>query len=247
MRKPTVYAPGMPARTIANLWGTPIITIDRSWLPLTQLALWPVMSWRAGKLNPGRSLQQKALIGAATTLAALGVEWGHNLAHVAAARLVGRPMDALRIVFGMPLCVYHDLDPGDVTPRQHILRALGGPAFNLVAAAGGWIWYEASRPGSASREIAGTTMGAALLILGAGLLPYPGLDGGPMLKWSLVEQGRSRQAADRFVQRVDGVVGAGLTAGAVVAVKKGRRWLAALLGLLGLLGLAFALGILREE
>jgi Zn-dependent protease len=247
MRKPTVYTPDMPARTIARLWGTPIVVIGRSWLPVTQLILWPVMTWRTGMLDPERSLGDKVLIGAATTFAALGLEWCHNLAHVAAAHLVNRPMDALRIVFGMPLCVYYDLDPEDVIPRQHIVRALGGPAFNLTAAAGAWIWHKASRPGSAGHEIAGTTMSAALLILGAGLLPYPGLDGGPILKWALVEHGKSRQAADRFVQRVDGVVAAGLALGACGAVRRGRRWLAALLAMLGLLGFAFALGMLREE
>jgi Zn-dependent protease len=247
MRKPAVFTPGMPARTIASLWGTPVVVIGRSWLPVTQLALWPVMNWRAGKLNPERSLGEKLLIGTATTCTTLGVEWCHNLAHVAAARIVDRPMDALRIVFGMPLCVYYDLDPEDVSPRQHILRALGGPAFNLIAAAGFWIWREASPPGSPGEDIANTTLGAALLILGAGLLPYPGLDGGPILKWSLVELGKSRQAADRFTQRVDGVVGAGLTLSAVGAARRGRRWLAALLGLLGLLGLAFAVGLVREE
>jgi Zn-dependent protease len=247
VKKPVVHAPGIPAREIGRLWETPVIVIGRSWLPLVQLAVWPVMSWRAGRLDPQRSPGQRITIGAVETVAVLGVEWCHNLAHVAAARLVERPMDALRIVFGMPLCVYYDLNPQNVTPHQHILRALGGPVFNLAAAIAAWAWRETSQPGSAGEEIADTTMGAAVLILGAGLLPYPGLDGGPILKWSLVESGHSPADADRTVRAVDGVVGAGLAVGAVSAARRGRRWVAGLLALLGLLGIAFSLGILREE
>jgi Zn-dependent protease len=246
MKKPTVYEPGMPARIIGRIWDTPVVVVDCSWVPLTQVALWPIMSWRAGRLDPQRGPAERAVIGAVTTLSTLGVEWGHNLAHVAAAHFVGRSMDALRIVFGMPLCVYYDLDPGDVTPRQHILRALGGPIFNVLTATAAGIWRTLSSPGSSGHEVAGTTMGASLLILGAGLLPYPGLDGGPILKWSLVERGRTQEAADRTVQVVDGMVGAGLAAGAVAAGRSGHRWLSGLLALLGLLGLGFAVGLLRE-
>ena len=247
MKKPVVHAPGIPACEIGRLWETPVIVIGRSWFPLTQLLLWPVMSWRAGRLDPRRSLGERIGIGAVETTAVLGVEWCHNLAHVAAAHMVQRPMDALRIVYGMPLCVYYDLQPENVTPRQHILRALGGPVFNLLAAAAAWLSRTMTRPGSAARQLTGTTLGASLLILAASLLPYPPLDGGPILKWSLVERGHSQDRADRAVRVVDGVAGAGLTAGAVAANRRGRRWLSALLGLLGLLGAAFALGLVREE
>ena len=247
MRQPTFHTPDVPAREIYRLWETPIIVIGRSWLPAVQLVLWPLLSWRAGRLAPRRSLRERLGIGALETCTVLGAEWCHNLAHLTAAHLVRRPMDALRIVLGMPLCIYYELNPEDVTPRQHILRALGGPLFNACAAAGAWIWRRMSKTGSASHQIAGTTTAASMLILGAGLLPYPALDGGPILKWSLVERGWSKEAADRAVHAADGVVGAGLLAGSAAARRRGRRGLGALLALLGLLGLSYAFGALREE
>jgi len=247
MRQPTFHAPGVPAREIGRLWETPVIVIGRSWLPVVQLVLWPLLSWRAGRLAARRSLAERLGIGALETCTVLGAEWCHNLAHLVAAHLVRRPMDALRIVFGMPLCIYYEVDPQDVTPRQHILRALGGPLFNACAAASAWIWRRVSKPGSASHQIAGTTAATSLFILGAGLLPYPALDGGPVLKWSLVERGCSMETAERAVRVADGVVGAGLLTGAAAARRRGRRGLAALLALLGLLGLSYAVGALREE
>ena len=63
--------------------------------------------------------------------AILGSEWCHSLAHAAAARSIGKPMDALRIDWGMPLVVYYDVDNEKVAPREHIIRALGGPVCSL--------------------------------------------------------------------------------------------------------------------
>jgi Zn-dependent protease len=36
------------------------------------------------------------------------------------------------------------------------------------------------------------------------LLPIPGIDGGPILKWSLVEKGYEIAEADQVVQRING-------------------------------------------
>jgi Zn-dependent protease len=155
-------------------------------------------------------------------------------------------MDALRITWGMPLCVYYELEDARVTPHQHIARALGGPLFNLAASLGLGRIRSSSRSGTPAREIVDTALGANLLILGAGLLPYPGLDGGVILKWGLVQAGRSTQQADTITRQVDGVVAAGL-AGAALAARKRRPWLSALFALLSLLGIAFSLGILRED
>ena len=44
----------------------------------------------------------------------LGSEWCHNLAHAAAARAIGKPVDAIRITWGMPLLVYYDINDKNV-------------------------------------------------------------------------------------------------------------------------------------
>jgi len=74
------------------------------------------MAWVAKKRVPERSWLQSLGIGALTMLVVLGSEWCHNLAHAAAARMVGKPMDAIRITWGMPLVVYYDINDENVTP-----------------------------------------------------------------------------------------------------------------------------------
>ena len=101
-----------------------------NWFPANQIVLWAVMSWAAGREHPRWSRGKSIATGALTMTIILGSEWLHNLAHAAAARWIGKPADALRIFMGMPLMVYRDENNSSVTPREHILRALGGPAFN---------------------------------------------------------------------------------------------------------------------
>ena len=246
MKRPAVYTPDHPGHTLTRIWGTPIVVVGRTWLPLAELASWIFLSWWSSRRDPGHTPGMNLGLGAINTLTVLGSEWCHNLAHVAAAHVVDRPMDALRITWGMPLCVYYQLEDARVTPRQHIARALGGPLFTLAAALGLGRIRSMTRSSTAAREIADTALGANLVILSAGMLPYPGLDGGVILKWGLVESGRSPQQADQITRQVDGVVAAGL-AGAAIVVKKRRPCLSGLLALLSALGFSLALGLVRES
>jgi hypothetical protein len=71
-------------------------------------------------------------------------------------------------------------------------------------------------------------------------LPIPGIDGGPILKWSLVERGHRPEKADELVMAVDRAVGPALGVVAGVAFKK-RRWLLGTI-LAGFAALALAVG-----
>lgn len=232
-------------KTLGKAFGTPLVVRGFTWLPLTWLAVWGVMSGQAGKGHPERGFFARLGIGALTTAAILGSEWCHNLAHAAAARAIGKPMDALRIHWGMPLCIYRDPnDPsvppncGGVTPRQHMLRALGGPLFNLLALPLALLARRLARPGSALWEAANAAAGMNTFLVGAGLLlPIPQLDGGTLLKWALVAKGQTRQAADETVLRVNRVSGVGLGVAAGVALKKHRWWIGAFLGFLAAVSL----------
>jgi Zn-dependent protease len=177
----------------------------------------------------------------------LGSEWCHNLSHAAAAKLVGKPVDAIRVMFGMPLLVYHDINDENVTPRQHIIRGLGGPVFNLLALCIAALLKPFTKPKSAARDVVNMAFGTNLFLLTVGLLPIPGIDGGAVLKWALVEGGRDIQKADQTVSTVNGVLSTGLAAGAVLAFKKRRRLLGGLLGTLTGISLAVALGLLKEQ
>ncbi len=245
LKKPPVYSPETEGETLAHIWETPVVVVGHTWLPLAELASWVVFSWWSSRRNPASKPLTNLGMGAIHTLTTLGSEWCHNLAHVAASKLVDRPMDALRITWGMPLCVYYELEDARVTPRQHIARALGGPLFNLAAAFGLGLVRPITRASTPAREIVDRAIGANIFILGAGLLPYPGLDGGVILKWSLVEGGSTPKQADLITRGVDGAVAAGL-AGAAMGLRKRRPWLSLLLAVLSALGLGFALGLVRE-
>ena len=247
MKNPFAITPLDDVTTVGHAFGVPVVVKGRTWLPLMELVTWVVMAWLGGRRMPRRSLTGRAGVAALTMPVFLGSEWSHNLAHAAAARLIGRPMDALRIVWGMPLCVYYDVNDAQVTPRQHMLRAVGGPIWNGFVLLISLVLRRRTPPGSVAREVADVAVGMNAFLASASLLPLPGIDGGPLLKWGLVERGRSILQADEIVKRVDGVLGVGLLAGSAVAARK-RSWIAgAMLLLFGLLSLGFATGRIREQ
>jgi Zn-dependent protease len=247
MKNPFAIGPGDQVTRVGQVFGTPLIVKGLSWLPVIELITWLAMAWQAGKRRPQRSWLERAGVAALTMPAILGSEWCHNLAHAAAARAIGKPMDAMRIAWGMPLCVYYDINDASVTPRQHILRSLGGPLFNLLALGIAVVVRTLTRTGSTEREVADVVVGMNAFLSGVSLLPLPGIDGGPILKWMLVEKGHSVEQADAIVQRANGPLAAALSLGSFLASRK-RRWLAG--GFLALLaGTAFGIakGFIKEQ
>lgn len=221
MIKPTVLQPEDDTTLIAKVFNTSLVVKGKSWFPANWLIVWMVMAWVAGRGHPERSWGKRLGTGALTTTAILGSEWLHNLAHAAAASLVGKPVDAIRIMWGLPLLVYYDINDQTVTPRQHILRALGGPLFNAMVLPAALLFRRFTRPGSAARDAANAAAGMNAFLATASLLPIPGIDGGPLLKWSLVARGDTPSQADEKVKRINRVTGAGLGLAAGIALKSG--------------------------
>jgi predicted phage tail protein len=85
-----------------------------------------------------------------------------------------------------------------------------------------------------------------MFISSLSLLPIPGIDGGPLLKWSLVERGHSPAGADEVVKGVNRFTGAGLGVVAGVALKKRHKWIGAALAAFAATSLAIGFGLLRE-
>jgi Zn-dependent protease len=104
-----------------------------------------------------------------------------------------------------------------------------------------------SKPGSPWRDMVEAALNTNVFLLVVGLLPIPGIDGGAVLKWSLVERGQTTSQADANVCKINGVLSAGLAAGSTVAFKKKRRWLGGFLGLLAALTLVISTGMLKEQ
>ena len=246
MRKPAVVRPADEVTTVGRVFGTPVVVKGRTWWPFTELVVWAVMAWLAGRGRPDRAGWQRVGIGALTTAVILGSEWCHNFAHAAAARLVGKPMDALRIAWGMPLVVYYDIADQTVTPRQHIVRALGGPVCNALLLPFTLLAQRWTPENSALRDVANAAVGMNTFLTTGSLLPIPGIDGGPILKWTLVERGCTPDAADETVMGVNRALGGGLGVAAAVALQRRRHFLGAILALFAVLALALGFGLVEE-
>ncbi len=247
MVKPTSDEPTDETRQVGRVWKTPLVVQGHTWLPLTQVIAWAIMTVVMHRKHPQRSAWQQFYAGGLTAAVILGSEWGHNLAHAAAAQWVGKPMDALRIAWGMPRVIYDDVNDCGVTPREHIVRALGGPLFNAALLGVTWFLCRLTRTGTVARDVAGAAVGMNAFLCTVSLLPIPGIDGGPILKWSLVERGRSVSEADQVVRNVNKALGSGMGVAAGVTLRR-RRWFAgALLALLSALSLAIGFGLLREQ
>jgi hypothetical protein len=175
-------------------------------------------------------------------LALIAADVGHALAHSISARAAGAPMDRIDLTSGMPRTVYYDQS---VPPRAHILRALGGPLYSALGFVISLVVRSLFPRQSIAREVADwSTIGHGLILSGS-LAPLPIVDGGSILKWSLVESGKTPPEADQVVEQVG--IAAGVAAGAAgAALATRRRWLPAA-GLLvaGIISIAAAKGKIR--
>ena len=243
---PFSFKPGNRIISLGKVFGTPLGLQGANWLPVNQVFFWALFTGRSLRKHPSWSGYQHMILGGLKMAVLLGSEWCHNLAHVAAARLVGKPVDAMRIIYGMPVLLYDEPEHPSITPRQHIIRSLAGPICNLTLLLISKLFQRLAPPGTAAREIAGTAVGMNTFIASAALVPIPAFDGGPVLKWSLIAGGFSPAKAAAVTTRLEQVVGVGLLGSAAFALRK-RRWLMALiLSFLGILSLATGFGKLKN-
>ena len=247
MIKPPIVTPEEDITTVGEVFGAPLVVKGWTWLPITQLVAWGFMTKWASNRNPERSWQGKLVAGAFSMVVLLGSEWCHNLAHAAAAKLVGKPVDAIRITWGMPLLVYHDVNDPTVTPRQHIVRSLGGPVFNALLLPFAWLGKCLTQTGSILGDVADVAVRMNAFLCSVSLLPIPGLDGGPLLKWSLVKKGWSVEIADETVRKVNWAVGGAAASASTVAFRKRKPIVGVLCAMLAGVALAIAAKLLREQ
>jgi hypothetical protein len=238
---------GKDRTIIGRVFNTPVTVKGATWLPLIQLILWGIMTRQASKRNPGSASIIHLTEGALSSAALLGPEWCHNLAHVYSADWIGKPMDELQILWGMPRCRYEQLNDQKVSPGQHIIRSLGGPVFNLLMIPVAFTARMLTRKGTIAREIARTALHTNIFLSTVSLLPIPGIDGAPILKWSLVDQGYEIDAADQIVQKVNGPLTGFLSLFSGWAFFKKKNLLGLLGGLLTLVSWGVFKGWLKEE
>lgn len=206
------------------------------------VGLWGLLAWWAGKRRPGRPWPLCLLIGAVSALNLLAVDVGHALAHTIGARRAGAPVDHVWLSADMPRTLYPD---GEVPPRVHRQRALGGPIYSATGLALALIGRRLAPADTIVREELDLAALGHGLILAGSLAPLPLVDGGSLLKWTLVERGHSPEEADEIVRLAGLSTGAAaLATGAALAAK--RRWLPAVgLVAVGAVAIAAALDKIR--
>ena len=160
---------------------------------------------------------------------------------------MGKPVDAIRITWGMPLLVYHDVNDPSVTPNQHLIRALGGPVFNALLLPFAWLGQSITQTGSILRDVADTAVRMNAFLCTISLLPIPGVDGGPLLKWSLVKNGWSAKDADETVRKVNWSVGGAAATSSAAAFRRHRPIIGVLCAMIAGVALAIATKLLREQ
>jgi hypothetical protein len=181
-----------------RIFETPV-RIKPTVLPLLLLG-WAGVTWLGIYWHPGRSIWQGLLIGFIAMVLLLFADFGHALAHIFSARYAKAPMDEILIAGDMPRTIYFD---NDVAPRVHRTRALGGPVFSATCLLLSALVYAITPEGSVLRELAAwSTAGHAFIFLGS-LLPLPIVDGGTILKWLLVERGKTEREAEATIKRVN--------------------------------------------
>jgi Zn-dependent protease len=232
---------------VGNVFDAPLVTKGKTWLPITQVILWLIMVKEAGRLHPNRSTLQRIGIAVVTMPTILGSEWLHNLAHTYAAKMVGHPVDAIRVSWGMPLLIYHDIEDQNVSPRNHVIRSSGGPILNLILWGSGSIMRRFSSEGSAGRDIADALIGTNAFLFLAGMIPQPWLDGGAILKWALVDKGDTLEGADEKVRAANYTAAAIMGITSAAAWKKKKKLISGTLAALTGLSLLTAIGILKEK
>jgi hypothetical protein len=224
-----------PPEAVFTVWGT-AVRVKPAFLA-NLIGLWGLLTWLAGRGHPERPWPLRLLVGLLSMTALMVADLGHAMAHTISARYAGAPMDEILISEGMPRTLYYD---NDVPPRVHRLRALGGPVYSAVGLAISCLVRGLAPRDSLAREVAGWSCLGHGFIFGGSLAPLPIVDGGTMLKWTLVERGRTPEQADEVVAQVNLSLGTALTAtGVAVAATRrnrsarrnksaARRWLPAL-------------------
>jgi Zn-dependent protease len=247
MIKPAFLKVDDQPTVVGHVFSSPLVVKGWTGLPLIELGAWVVLTWVAGQRHPDWSMRKRISAGVVTSTILLGTEWCHNLAHTFIASKIRKPVDAIRIYFGTPLLIYYDINDQQVSPSQHITRALGGPIFNALMIPFAWLVKQYTREGTLIQYAANFALGINGFISIVSLLPIPGIDGGPLLKWSLVETGRTPAEADDLVRGVNLALGSGLAIATGVAVKKRRKWLALVIAAFAATSFAIGLGLLKEQ
>ncbi len=203
-----------------RIFRTPV-NINVKVLPIIMI-VWGGITYLGMYLHPGRTIWQGLLIGFVSMIFLFVIEFGHALAHIFSARFAGAPVDEILISGELPRTLYKN---NDVSARTHCMRALGGPIFNFIGFLLSFGIFKLFPGIPLIRELSAlSAIGHALQFM-MSLAPLPMIDGGSILKWTLVVNGKTVNKADEIVKRVDWVFGSIFIITAIILIF--MKWWAA--------------------
>lgn len=187
-----------------KIFNTPVKVNLTVFIPI--VTLWVGITWVFLYLNPERGFWQSVLIGFVSVILLIFADFGHAIAHIFSARHANAPMDEILIKGDMPRTLYWD---NKVSPDVHRMRALGGPIFSGLGSLLSLAIYGLASGNGILRDLAAiSAIGHGFLLMGS-LLPLPMVDGGTILKWTIVKRGKTESEADKIMQRANLVIGIG--------------------------------------
>lgn len=157
---------------IGRFWGVKLLVTPLTWLsPFVFFALHILLNLLNSHLSLTDRLYQALLFTIAVEITTIL----HAFGHILSGKMVNSAMDELLITATRDVNLYHgdqSLIPGHV----HLIRSLGGPIFNLLAAGMCAIFATVVAPGFWSALV--TSLASTNLFFGlGGLLPLPSVDG----------------------------------------------------------------------
>lgn len=153
----------------------------------------------------------------------------HSTGHIRSSRQVGAPMQSIVLDWGFQTNQYTD---NDVTPRQHIGRAMGGPVASALATGTAGLLYSVLKWIPIIGALAEGWLYVNALILGFSVMPTPHFDSATMLKWGVAGATGEEALGDEAVQTAGSLTVGGLILAGMWLILRGK-WRAGLASFVG--------------
>lgn len=187
-------------KSLFNLLGTPV-TAEPS-AAITPTALFSLTLFLSDNDQPWAVRFCRAVF---MVLAYEIAVFGHTIGHIISARQAQAPMGRFHLTAPMPQTIYHN---EDVLPAAHQMRAIGGPISSIILLLITLLWRPFTAVNSVGREFLTRSAWLHSFIGFGSLMPLPFIDGGALIKWSQVKQGRTPDAAEAVVEETNLFAGA---------------------------------------
>ncbi len=179
--------------------------------------------------RPNWSLPAQLMLGSAWFAAFEGAYVLHTLGHIRSARQVNAPMDRVLFLWGFQANLYKNQD---VTPRQHIGRAAGGPLASTLFTVTALPMYALLSRVPVIGALAEAWLLSNSVVLIGSLIPTPHFDVASILRWSVAGRTGEEALGDEAVQQA-GSLTIGILLIATFFLLLRGKWRASLLTLIG--------------